>query len=152
LCASLAAAEPSPVIQAGREAEVLALFAPFGLGQEVRDGYRLWNVRIEPTRIQVELRDAADVPATFALVHGHDGEHTASFSVRRDPSTKSGAAARATDALIDSAKKNDHGGFWLSLLVALGVPGLLALASALAMGLAARRARSGLTSPREPAR
>jgi len=154
---SLAHAEPTSVIGEGREPEVLALFAPHRLGGEVSAGWRLWNVRIEPTAIEVELRGPGDEAATFELGRDPGAESTTSFSIRRSGSTASGAAAKATDVLVEAVKRNDHGGFWttlpsapsrapappsgppVSLPVALAVPALLAALSAFAMWSMARR-------------
>jgi hypothetical protein len=152
---SLGRAAPASVIGEGREAEVLALFAPYRLGGEVVEGWRLWNVRIEQTRIEVELRGPGDAPATFELGQGPARERTPSFAVRR----RSGAvgATTATNALVEAVRRNDHGGIWralpppadratpppaappVSLPVALAVPALVAAASALAMWSVARR-------------
>jgi len=102
-----------PIIEAGREDETLALFAPYTLTGEVSDGFRLMNVRIEATYIACELVGPGDDTASVRLEHpdyadDSDGE-TASFAVRREASSDAGR--RAADAIYAAILENDPGGF-----------------------------------------
>ncbi len=102
-----------PVIEAGREDEVRALFAPYTLTGEVTAGFRLMNVRIEATYIDCELVGPGDETASVRLEHpdyaeAPDGE-TASFAVRREASSEAGR--RAADAVYAAIRDNDPGGF-----------------------------------------
>ena len=112
-CASAFAAQP--VIEAGREADVLRLFAPYGLGSEVAAGWRLSNVAIRQTEIEVGLGQASEQDASFILVHPtrtpSDAIRTPSFAVARDvPDQPDVRAVR--DALIQAIRNNDDGKFW----------------------------------------
>lgn len=124
-----------PIIEPGREQDVLALVRPYSLAAEVDGGYRLMNVRIEATYIEFELTvggadgpspadpadpaDSADPPdpdetATLRLEHPDhaddtDGE-TASFAVYREAS--SDPARAAVDLLYEAIRANDTGGFF----------------------------------------
>ncbi|MEZ4222709.1 MAG: hypothetical protein R3B13_17335 [Polyangiaceae bacterium] len=101
------------ILRGGREREVLALFAPYTLGAEVADGVKLWNVRVEPERIVVELAGAT--PASFSLEHpsrASGKERSKSFVVRRDASANAGAARDAVDRLVARVQANDTTDFW----------------------------------------
>jgi len=109
-----AQSEEVPVIEAGREAEVLDLFSPYTLTGDVSDGYRLMNVRVEPTHIVCELVGPDGATASVRLDHpdhaeGPDGE-TASFAVRREATTDAGRSA--TDAIFFAVRDNDEGHFY----------------------------------------
>jgi hypothetical protein len=99
----------------GNEATVLALFEPYTLGQEVSDGYALWNVALERTYIEVMLQAPDGRQTTITLRH----VSSAPLSADRSPSfvaTRSGeddeGANRARNALFAAIQRNDHGGFW----------------------------------------
>ena len=102
------------VIGEGREPEVLALFQPYRLGQEVSAGFRLWNVTIEPRAIVVELRREEGVSALIRLVplDATARERSSSFAILRQAGASNGDGAAAADALIVALTKNDAGGFW----------------------------------------
>lgn len=99
----------------GHEAEVLDLFAPHALGDEVAGGFRLWGVAIERTRIVVTVRGEGDVEGRVFLVHPDDAmEATAtseSFAIERDRAAPTEAGA-ALDRLVLAVARNDEGGFW----------------------------------------
>ncbi|HMR05883.1 MAG TPA: hypothetical protein PKA88_08895 [Polyangiaceae bacterium] len=117
-CAALAllaqrALAAAPVIAAGREKEVMALFAPFALGAAVTPEMKLWNVRVAPEHITVELTGAAT--ATLRLEHperSQSSERSKSFAFQRDAAAASGAGKIAADALVASVRGNDAGDFW----------------------------------------
>lgn len=100
-------------IEPGREREVLALFAPYELGREVKDGWKLWNVGIARQSIQVELRGPNELKAFLTLTERVDAsEASASFGITRDAGCVSGPARPAADSLVAALGKNDAGGFW----------------------------------------
>ena len=108
-------ASAQPLVPPGHEDEVMALFAPYELGEEVTDGYALWGARIERDRIEVTVRGPSGVEPSFVLLHrvvhvGH--ERTASFAVARDAQAREGAAAAVAEALIAAVRANDDGRFW----------------------------------------
>lgn len=97
----------------GHESEILALFEPHGLGDEVAGGFALWNVAIERDRIVITLRAGDGRESTVTLMHPNvapeGSERTASFAV---VGRASGGAARAQEALVTAIRQNDSGGFW----------------------------------------
>ena len=104
-----------PVIEQGREADVLSLLAPYTLGSEVGGGWKLWNVSIRETAIEIGLRDTGERDVTFVLVHptqtSSNALRTPSFALAHDvPEEPEVRAAR--DALLESIRKNDRGKFW----------------------------------------
>jgi hypothetical protein len=108
-----------PVLEEGREADVLALFLPHVLAKEVAEtGWKLWNVKIEASRIDVDLKGPDDASARFSLLHpdavANDGAHSASFafvpSASKDP-----RALAAEAALVRAVQANDAGRFWRAI-------------------------------------
>ncbi len=105
-----ASAQAGAVIERGREADVLALLAPHRLGAEVREGWKLWNVRIGSREIEIELRSPTDARAGLRLVEwSNHAERSASFGIVIENDAGSSAAIGAVVAAI---KRNDRGGFW----------------------------------------
>lgn len=113
------AAEPMPVIEGGREREILALFRPHQLGNEVTPGWKLWDVKVSPLEIRVECRGPGERRAAMRLIHSSAGEGVAtkSFVIQRD-SAADPAGFPALDALSRAVAENDHGNFFR----VLGVP------------------------------
>jgi hypothetical protein len=113
LLAVCSTAEATPVIAAGREKEVMALFAPHTLGHEVVAGWKLMNVRVQPDNIAVELAGPGGAFASFRLLHPDaapsDAVRTPSFAVVRETPA---AADQAIAPLVVALRKNDKGGFW----------------------------------------
>jgi hypothetical protein len=103
-----------PIIEAGREDEIVALFAPYTLTGEVAAGYRLMNVRAPATHIVCELIGPSGEPATLRLDHPDHADEpdsrTASFAVTREADGASGQ--RALDALFAAVEVNDRGHFF----------------------------------------
>lgn len=93
----------------GREAEVLALFAPHALGDELVEGCRLDGVQIEPRQIVVRLAGPSE-PVVVRLQprsSRSDVPRSASFSFRGD-----GLDHPAALALMRAVRANDDGTFW----------------------------------------
>ncbi len=113
LLAVCSTAAATPVIAAGREKEVMALFAPHELGAEVAPGWKLMNVRVQPDNIAVELSGPNGAFASFRLLHPDaapsDAVRTPSFAVVREAPA---AADQAIAPLVVALRKNDKGGFW----------------------------------------
>jgi hypothetical protein len=116
-----ARAEPVPVIEAGREQEILALFHPHQLGKEVTPGWKLWDVNVSPRGIRVECHGPNAGRAAMRLVHpgggGGDGVHAKSFLIQRE-SGGDPAGSAALEKLTAAVVANDGGGFFRSM----GVP------------------------------
>ena len=114
-----AAADPMPVIEGGREQEILALFRPHLLGQEITPGWKLWDVKVSPLAIRAECRSPGDRRAALSLIHPSSGSGTAtkSFVIQRD-SAADPAGFLALARLSEAVTANDHGNFFRSL----GVP------------------------------
>jgi hypothetical protein len=116
---TLASAQATPVIEAGREQEILGLFQPHVLGKEVTPGWKLWDVNVSPLAIRVECRGPEQKRAVIRLAHpsAGQGERTQSFVVERDPSSDP-AGIPALQALSRAVANNDRGNFFRSI----GVP------------------------------
>jgi hypothetical protein len=106
-----------PVIEGGREAEVVALFAPHKLGDAIAPGWRLMWIRVEADHIEAVAEDAGGEQATLFLHHRDyapaGATLTASFAVTRTPegaSPERGGAA--LEAMLRAVTENDRGGFW----------------------------------------
>lgn len=113
--AGLAHAQSSaPVIEPGREAEVLGLLAPYELGAEVTPEHRLTNVAIEAREITCEVRGPDETVARLHLAHPdavpEPDRTSASFAMRLDASDDASRAALV--ALADAVGRNDAGGFF----------------------------------------
>lgn len=97
----------------GNEQRVLALFAPYALGDEVQDGKALMSVQIQAERIEVTLRDPAGLEARFALRHPADAPEarhtTRSFALVPEPGSE---ADPSILRLVEVVRRNDQGGFW----------------------------------------
>jgi hypothetical protein len=106
-----------PVIEGGREAEVVALFAPHKLGDTVAPGWRLMWIRVEADHIEAVAEDAGGEKATLFLHHRDfapaGATLTASFALTRTPegaSAERGGAA--LEVMARAVAENDRGGFW----------------------------------------
>ncbi|MGB1275224.1 MAG: hypothetical protein ACPG77_05690, partial [Nannocystaceae bacterium] len=78
----VAHASNEPVIEGGREAEVVGLFAPYRLGGPVVDGWVLTRIDIQPTRIAVMGVGPDGEPVAVMFDHpsrGPDDHQTPSF-------------------------------------------------------------------------
>jgi hypothetical protein len=105
------------VLRAGREAEILALFAPYQLGSPILTGVSLWNVAIQRKKIEIELRMASGATATVWLLHPEDTSATEGalrskhFSgVIRSAEEPEARAAAA--ALLAAVQRNDQSSLW----------------------------------------
>lgn len=112
-CAALTAeAQTVHVIGPGREGEVVGLFAPHALGDEVRDGYRLRGVAIDRGVVRATL-GRGERTATVELHHPEaapeDAPRSASFAFVVEAPDEARVAARA---LVDAVRANDDGSFW----------------------------------------
>ena len=119
LLARLSYAAPmgiAPSIERGREAEVLALFAPILLGGEVTPGWKLEDVDIEARRIRCVMEGPDGAKATVILDHPErlEWQRTSkNFAMRGDPAPGSGMAGEASVvALMDAVQRNDQQNFW----------------------------------------
>jgi len=136
----------SSVIEPGREREVLALFAPYELAQEVTPGWKLWNVRVGAQAIELELVGPAGEVSLLRLTEAGDAaERSASFAIQRPQGNT------AVDGLVAALRKNDGGGFWHARVVTAEPPaptdsagfawpvGVAVISAALMWWLAARK-------------
>ena len=104
--------EATYAIEAGREAEVLALFAPIALTGEVAPGWRLMDVQIESRVVRCLLVGPADAKATLSLDHpsrAPDAPRSKSFSLVSEGGAAGDPAVAALRARVIA---NDPGGFW----------------------------------------
>lgn len=107
------AAAEEYVIKRGREADVVALFAPYQLGGAPINGWRLHNLQVEAEGIRVTLVDAEGAPVQFTLDHASRAEgswQTDSFVVVPGQNPE-GADAVISD-VVAAVAKNDTGAFW----------------------------------------
>ena len=112
---SIDALAGSHVLRAGRDKDVLALFAPYGLGSNVVGGWKLWSVSIEAKQIVIGLHESSGREERFSLVHPDDAPHVLlrshSFALIRTASTDP-SVERAVGMLFEAVSKRDAGGFW----------------------------------------
>lgn len=105
-------AAQSPVIGPGREAEVVALLAPQGLGDEVVPGVRLAGVSIERESIVISF-EGDGAQAQVVLVHpsapGAPSRRSLSFAIRVQGQ---GRALEAAERVAASVERNDRTPFW----------------------------------------
>ena len=107
------------VIRAGREAEVLAMVAPYRLGGEVAEGFRLDGIQIEQRRIDLVLATDKE-PAervTVAVTVRVDADAAVAdapyeLSVEPPDERQSPSARRAVAALKDVVAHNADRAFW----------------------------------------
>lgn len=98
------------VIGPGREGDVLALFAPYRLGDEVAAGWRLGGVNIEARRVVATLSPPEGEAATLTLELADRPDaraRSASFALMRGGAAE---GAAALDALERAVREHDHGG------------------------------------------
>lgn len=108
-CAPSASAQVHPVIEAGRDGDIRALFAPHRWRQDV-DGFQFETLQIRETEFRVGLeRDGQRHDAVFRH-HEQEGTRTPSFAVTIETSDPEGRAALET--LIAAVQANDDGHFW----------------------------------------
>lgn len=104
-----------PVIEAGREADVLALVAPFEPLGNVTDTWSLVSVGIEMRLIRYSVADQAGSRAALVLRHPSTApgarEKSPSFALEREGPDVDAATA-ALDALAQAVQRNDQGSFW----------------------------------------
>lgn len=105
-----------PVIAAGRESEVLALIAPWKLGDEIVPGWTLAGGSIEATRVRFLLRHRdGDSRALLLEYPGRApraAETTRSFAVVREPPAAAPLDPDPTAVLVAVIRKNDTEQFW----------------------------------------
>ena len=105
-----------PVIEPGREREVIALFAPHDLTGEIEAGVVLANVRIEPTRIVAELAREGDGVGEVVLEHedarGDPAVSSESFAITWTVRPGDEGALAAARTLARAVVQNDEGGFY----------------------------------------
>jgi hypothetical protein len=127
MLAAITASAAGPVLESGREREVLALFAPYTLGGEVTQGEKLWDVRIQATEIVVALRGAGGDRPSLRLVHSSEApsgaEKSASFAIVRLMPDTDRAGMAASRLLLEAVQRNDRGGFWRWKLAQSRTPG-----------------------------
>lgn len=107
--AETAAAQSHPVIEAGRDDDIRALFVPYRWGRDV-GAFRFETLRIRETEIRLGL--SKDGLEHFAVLRHRDaaGTPTPSFAVMVEASDPEARAA--FDLLIAAIARNDDGDFW----------------------------------------
>ncbi len=108
------AAASRPVIVPGREAEIVALFQPYALGDELAPGWTLHSFAIDVATIKVWLAGPDQAYALVHLEHLDYGPADArelecfALSVVEQPSGSEAALAELAATLA----RNDDGSFW----------------------------------------
>ncbi len=114
LAAPLAHADDAahPVLLGGRESAIEHLFDPYKSGQEVAPGWRLGDMAVQRTAVDVQLQGDGHV-AHLRLQALQDATpqsaQSQSFATTLDGPPE---ARLAADKLIAAVAQNDHGGFW----------------------------------------
>ena len=153
LTAAVGTASPSAraadlVIPAGHEAEIAALTAPYRLGGEVAEGFRLDGIQIGQRRIDFVLATKTATPERVAVVltlrssAGILFGTGSAYELSVDPpdERQSASARRVVAALKKVVAHNADEAFWRRVLSAPGMGGRLGLprvAPAALIGLAA---------------
>lgn len=116
VCVASGASAQRRALGPGLERDVLALLAPYGLGDDVGGGYRLWGVRIEQTLIRLTLRAADGSETTATLTHHDDApagaSRTQSFALVRLDETPAADASWAR--VFAAVEANDRVDFWVA--------------------------------------
>lgn len=111
-----------PVIEAGREADVMRLFRAHPLGASPVPGWRLMELAVRPRSIEVRVDGPGGRTARMTLRHPDDvarpAARTASFAVVRDRGADPGGE-RSLDALTADLARADGGRFWRARSVVL---------------------------------
>lgn len=98
-----------------RQADVLALLAPYALGAEVADGFVVWGVALERTQVALTLRHPDGTEAQLRFAHPDDAKdvawRSASFALEA-PGAIPERAQPAVARLVEAIQRNDRGGFW----------------------------------------
>ena len=113
-----------PVITPGREDEILALFTPHAIGDELTPGWVLHSFRIEVATIQVFIVGPGQAHARLDLDHPNYGPAEARpltgfvlHIAEQDPGSEP-----AVSELIATIEANDDGSFWGGEVVYAGEP------------------------------
>jgi hypothetical protein len=126
------AAQPRPVIVPGREAEIMALFEPHTLGDELEPGWNLHSFEIDAGTISVWLvgsdtgPDTGPEPSYAHLTLDHldhappDARALTGFSLKIVEQPPGSEAAVAT--IIAAIEANDDGSFWGTAVVFANEP------------------------------
>lgn len=116
------AAAERPVIPPGREAEILALFEPHALGDELAPGWTLHSMRIDKATVIIWVAGPDQSHAQVALDHpdygprGSEPLPSFAWSVVESPPGAEPALANLRDRIA----ANDDGRFWVAAPVAEG--------------------------------
>jgi arabinofuranosyltransferase len=103
------------VIPPGKEPVLRAMIEPHTLGQVVRDGYVLHDIRIDRDRVELSLLGASDdAAATLTLIPRQDLDPRGSPSFSFVFAGDEGARA-AADAIADSIRARDRGDVYVSI-------------------------------------
>ncbi len=117
-----------PILLRGRESAIEHLFDPFTSGQEVTPGWRLGDMAVNRTMVDVQLQGDGKV-ARLHLKSLQDATpqsaNSQSFATTLDGPPEARAAA---DKLIAAIAHNDHGGFWSQAPAVTAKPSLWARA------------------------
>ncbi|KIG13538.1 hypothetical protein DB30_07986 [Enhygromyxa salina] len=111
------AAASRPVIVPGREHEILALFDPYELGDELAPGWTLHSFAIDTSTIELRIAGPEPSYARLALDHpehpGHDPDDARqlegfTLTILEQPPGSAAAVAE----LVATIQRNDDGAFW----------------------------------------
>jgi len=105
-----------PVIEAGRNSEIVALFAPTKLGDDIAPEWKLWGVAVHPTHVSVTAKHGAAIVPLFDLLHidsGPPGSRTSrNFAIVPTYPAEPLSAMTAAAELMSAVERNDEGTFW----------------------------------------
>jgi arabinofuranosyltransferase len=109
------AAIAAKVIPPGKESTIRAMMEPYGIGQVVRDGFVLHDLRIDRDHVVLSLLDETDASVatlTLAPRESVDVNSSASFSFTFAGDEDARVAA---DVLADSIRARDQGDVYVSV-------------------------------------
>ncbi len=114
LLPGIASARKAPVIEPGREREVMALFAPYQAGGEPVEGWRLHSVQIQASSIHAVLSTEDGAAAKLVLDHvsNQPAEVTTGSFAIHFIGAQTPEAEAALRRVAGAVQRNDDGEFW----------------------------------------
>jgi hypothetical protein len=102
----------TPVVESGRESDVLSLLVPHSVGEKVAEtDWRLDEISIDQAEIELVLRSSsgrAHLLLSPAVCDSEARERTRSFAIERHYAPDQGSVVTAFDALVAAVRQQDN--------------------------------------------
>lgn len=106
----------TPVVESGRESDVLSLLVPHSVGEKVAEtDWRLDEISIDQAEIELVLRSSsgrAHLLLSPAVCDSEARERTRSFAIERHYDPDQGSVVTAFDALVAAVRQQDNNSFY----------------------------------------